>query len=398
MFINDGFIIINGLFFKIKIKQSKLEALMKKLFKVNPNKIIFSNFHGAGYGCNPKYIAQEIIKQKLPYELVWVVNENSAVIKDAFPKEIRLVEQFSLRKMYDFVTAKYWVINTTLSELNVTKRDEQVYIQTGHGSFGIKKIGTDIGYVSKKKMAIIDKESVELNYFISHSKFETEVYSRGFKYSKDKILEFGHARNDIFFKDSTQVKDKVYSYCGLDCSVKTLLYVPTFRKDNRYDCYDIDYNSLVKVLQEKFGGEWKILVRFHPRTIPILSTFFDSANENIVDVTYYDDIQELLVSADAAITDYSSCIFDFMLTKRPAFIFATDIEQFNKDQGCYFPLSSTPFPIASSNSELLDNIISFDNNLYLKATDKFLEDKGSIEDGHAAEKLVEFFNKLNQKK
>lgn len=393
MKISKGFIIVECGFFKIKIKQKKLENLMKKLFKVNPNKIIFSNFHGAGYGCNPKYIAEEIIKQKLPYELVWVINEKSSVIKENFPPEIRLVDQFSLQKMYDFVTAKYWVINTTLKDLNVSKRDEQVYIQTGHGSFGIKKIGTDIENIPKMKLQLIDKESKELNYFISHSKFETEVYSRGFKYAKDKILEFGHARNDIFFKDINEIKNKVYKYYNLNNDTKVLLYVPTFRQDKRYDCYNLDYDSLVKVLKDKFGGEWKIMVRFHPSTKSILSKFFDETNNNVINVTYYDDIQELLVAADAAITDYSSCIFDFMLSKNPAFIFATDLEQFNKDQGCYFPLTATPFPIASSNEELFKNIKNFNKELYLLELDKFLSDKGSVEDGHAAERIVSFLFK-----
>ena len=37
-----------------------------------PNKIVFSNFYGQGYGDSLKYIAQEILKQNLPYDLVWV--------------------------------------------------------------------------------------------------------------------------------------------------------------------------------------------------------------------------------------------------------------------------------------------------------------------------------------
>ena len=38
----------------------------------------------------------------------------------------------------------------------------------------------------------------------------------------------------------------------------------------------------------------------------------------------------LLTQMDALITDYSSCIFDFALTKKPGFLFAPDLEDYRK--------------------------------------------------------------------
>ena len=52
-----------------------------------PNKIVFINFNGRGYGCNPKYIVEEILRQKLPYELVWLVSD----INTPMPEKIRKV-------------------------------------------------------------------------------------------------------------------------------------------------------------------------------------------------------------------------------------------------------------------------------------------------------------------
>ena len=45
------------------------------IFLFKNNKILFKTFNGA-YTCNPKYIAEEILRQNLPYELVWVVNKD----------------------------------------------------------------------------------------------------------------------------------------------------------------------------------------------------------------------------------------------------------------------------------------------------------------------------------
>lgn len=39
------------------------------------DKIVFMYFWGRGYGDSPKYIAEEIIRQGLPYDLVWLVQD-----------------------------------------------------------------------------------------------------------------------------------------------------------------------------------------------------------------------------------------------------------------------------------------------------------------------------------
>lgn len=89
------------------------------------------------------------------------------------------------------------------------------------------------------------------------------------------------------------------------------------------------------------------------------------------------------------ITDYSSCIFDFMLSRRPGFIFATDIEEFNTERGFYYPLEETPFPIARNNEELMQNIRNFDEAAYHNGVEEFLINKGCIEDGCASERVAD---------
>ena len=97
------------------------------------------------------------------------------------------------------------------------------------------------------------------------------------------------------------------------------------------------------------------------------------------------------------ISDYSSCMFDFMLTRRPCFIYAEDIARYNDERGFYYPLEATPFPVATNNEELKRNILNFDNEKYVKEVDKFLEEKGCIDDGNASKKVVEIIkNKEGQ--
>lgn len=42
--------------------------------EVHKNKVVFMTFNN-NYACNPKYICEEILRQKLPLDLVWVSTE-----------------------------------------------------------------------------------------------------------------------------------------------------------------------------------------------------------------------------------------------------------------------------------------------------------------------------------
>ena len=114
----------------------------------------------------------------------------------------------------------------------------------------------------------------------------------------------------------------------------------------------------------------------------------------VIDATNYEDIQDLLMISDVGITDYSSWICDFVLTRRPAFFFATDLESFYDERGFYYPLESTPFPLAQDNEELKENILEFDNEKYIEECNEFISSKGCIDDGHASERVVEKLKEL----
>ncbi len=371
-------------------------AFIKKYYNlpIQENKIIFSNFNGNSYGCNPKYIAEEIIKRGLNYDLVWLAKSN--VNTTDMPNGIRIVNFRSKKALREIITTKCIISNVRLNvliERGWEKRSEQQYIQTWHGSLGIKKIdenvkGKSFAQRSWCKTAKIDSQFITT--LLSNSTFENNVFENGFWYDGN-IVKTGHPRNDIFFYDKDRVnniKTKVYKNLNIPKNNKTFLYVPSFRDDYRLDCYMLDVENLKKILAEKFGGKWTILVRMHPRLAQVSEKLFDY-NTSTINASYYSDIQELLVSSDMAMTDYSSCIFDFMLSRKPAFIFATDIEHYNTERGFYYPLESTPFPVATNNEQLIENISNFDYEKYKNEVEQFLNDKGCMEDGHASERVVD---------
>ena len=57
---------------------------------IQPNKIVIDNYMGSGYGCNSKYVTQQLLKNKDKYDIVWIVRDIEKQ-KSEFPEGIRLV-------------------------------------------------------------------------------------------------------------------------------------------------------------------------------------------------------------------------------------------------------------------------------------------------------------------
>ena len=386
-----------------KIDDIYLASKAKKMYgnlkneELNDKKIVFTNYMGRGYGCNCKYLVEEILERKLDYDLVWLINESED--KSAFPKEVRLVDYKSEEALRELATAKFLVSNYHLNyfiKKGFRKSDNQVYLQMWHGSFGIKKIEKHVPGLTESKMwlKVSKLNSAMTDYWISNSDFETDVYKNAF-WDVNDIRLLGHPRNDIFFKDNTRLAHKVLSKLDADTSKKIVLYMPTFREDYRLDCYDIDVDRLCNMLERRFSGEWALVLRLHPRVAYLSSRFKEKyGHDKIIDATNYDDVQELIASADVMISDYSSCIFDYLLTKRPAFIYATDIDEYDKERGFYYSIYETPFSIASNNDELCKAVEEFNEEEYEDKVEEFLKGKGSIEDGNAAGRIIEFIESL----
>lgn len=356
---------------------------------VDNKKIVFMTYSD-DYACNPKYIAEEILRQELPWDLVWVVPSTGSMRASHFPEPIRRVRRNSFYACREIATAKVWIDNSInfLWYAGIAKKKEQVYIETWHGSMGIKRVGKND--VKNKKWVKVAKKCGEItSYCISNSTFESDVY-RTTHWPKTPIWLFGHPRNDDLFNAAkcAEARTKILEQYNLQESDRFILYAPTFRDSGHMDCYDIDYMALVAALEERFGGSWKVLLRlhFHDRKHKIKKDVFP---ECVVNVTKYPDMQELMMAADAGITDYSSWAYDYVLTRRPLFIYATDLDEYNTERGLYYPLETTPFAIATNNADLIQSIKIFNENDYQHRIDNFLLDKGCVEDGHAAERVVE---------
>ena len=359
-------------------------CLAMRIFPIHKNKIVCCNMKGKRYGDNPKYIVDEIIRQNLDYEIVWLMNDEYDV---DLPKGIRKGKYNLLSIIYESATAKFWIDSNT-KHVGMLKRKNQYYIQTWHGSYGLKKVYGDI----PDKITYFDKRIVQYNsaiqdLVISNSIASTEIFRRAFWY-QGEILECGSPRNDIFFVNIESYVRKVQNYFGIgDC--KIALYAPTYRDDFRTADMHMDFERLRNSLKKRFGGEWVVLIRLHPQNI-IDAEKFIHYTDKIINATGYNIMQELLVASDILVSDYSSCMFDFVTGGKTCFLYATDVEKYKDERDFYFDIRKLPFPFAENNDELEYNILNFNPEDYQIELERLFEQVGLCDNGNASKQVVEW--------
>ena len=378
---NDAYYVVKDIA-KSFIKKFIVILFDTRLFKVKKNKIVFDNFNGRGYGCNPKYIAEEIIKEKLDYDLVWIVND----INCEMPPEIRKVKKGSLKSFYELATAKVWIDNVRNSKI-VNKKSNQFYIQTWHGSLGLKEVEKAVedklpkDYVEEAK---IDGQITDL--MITNNKNNEEQIRRSFWYN-GKILCEGVPRLDIIYNTPKSIIDKVYNYYGIDKKKAIILYAPSFRIDNKTDYYKFDYEKCCKKLKDRFDKEFVMLVRLHPNVSA--NSDFINYNDQIINATDYSDVQELIAASTVVITDYSSIGFEAGIVYKPVFLYANDLDRYIKEErNLLFTFDEIPFEISKTETDLYQSIINFSQKEYEKRCKKFYNYIGVVNNSSSAKRIV----------
>ena len=372
---------------KVKSVFRKVWKLILRLpiFKINNKKIVFDNFNGKGFGCNPKYIATELIKENVDCDMVWLVND----MNTEMPKEIRKVKYGSFKSYYELTTAKIWIDNVR-NYKGIPKKKKQFYIQTWHASIGFKKCEADIEKLLPEQYVKEAKNDGQItDLMISDSNFVTNVFKSAFWYN-GKIEQIGLPRNDILNELPEKIKKMVYDYFKIEYSKKIVIYAPTFRKEEKEDYIKFDYHKCCKILSEKFGGEFVLLIRLHPNDVEHAKQIKE--DEFVKNATLYPDIQELLAVSEVGITDYSSVAFDLAIVGKPVFLLCKDYENFiKKERDLFFDMKELPFSLNLTEEELYKSIQEFSIDEYNKICAEFYDrdDIKPVKTSQASYKIVQ---------
>lgn len=398
-------------------KAHRLSALFlfMHLLPVKRRKVVFSAFEGdGGYGCNPKYIAEELHRRNIEagkrYKLVWLTHEPDNV-KHEFPNHIKVVKDTPLKTAYHLATARVWVDNYR-KPFGTLKRRSQLYIQTWHATIGFKAVGLFRGDAFPRIARMVSEwDSGLADYFLSNSRYCDDVYPKKLLYS-GPTLRVGSPRVDPLVNCREELHAKLRKRLGLDPTVRLVLFAPTFRGGNQQrkkqviaETPQIDFGRMMKALEAGFGGGWAVLLRLHPQ----LSAKLDEMPLNIqpdsgeaesdirsrlIDVSQMPDISEIMGGCDLVLTDYSSCAFDAAFAGISVLLYADDVQEYIQSRGQFmWKREELPFDIAETNDELLQNIKEFDEKRYLDRVHAFMNKYEVVEDGHASERVADLIDR-----
>lgn len=371
-----------------------------RLFPIKRKKIVFCCIEGTtGYSCNPKYIAEELIRRNEGYELVWLVNDAAK----GFPKEIRVVRNTLWNRAYHLSTARFWIDNSR-KQLEVRKRKGQTYIQTWHAKLGFKPTCLDRGASFSKIAYLVSKhDSDMIDYVLSNSKWYDDTLPTGMLYS-GPVLRTGSPRCDILVNGTAGARKRVRRSYGLAEDANILMYAPTFRGGSQGTDRTIaarqsypDYTRLVRALKDRFGGTWHIFLRLHPQLVA-RGLDQDLSGASVIDVSRVDDMYELLAGCDAFMTDYSSAAFDAAVMRIPVFLYADDYAEYEQERGrLLWDLRELPFPLAVDDEELDAAVRGFEKEEYQSGLERLFRETGMVEDGKASMRVSEHIGRMSRK-
>ena len=347
------------------------------IFPINNSRIFFTSYDGNQFSCNPKYLFYKLNNE---FECVWYLKnqkiENSIIISKK-----------GFKYYYYILTSKVLITNVNFSSC-IPFRRKQLLINTWHGGGAYKYA------IYNKSSKEICKSYKKFGCFLSSAKIASDLLIRDTFHFNGKILDSGFPRNDIFFCDkSDEIINKIRKYFKIDSDLFNnslkVIYAPTYRDydETNYSFEKLNFRCLKAALEERFEKKCILFIRTHHYS----SLKFDF--DEVYDASTYSDMQELLYGLDILITDYSSCMWDFSITKKPCFLYVYDYEKYNNERAFYTNIEDWAFPISFNIDELCRNILEFNQYDYEKKLDVMRKKWGSFEKGNASDMVYEYIVK-----
>jgi CDP-glycerol glycerophosphotransferase len=360
--------------------------------RIVPKTMFFESFGGNTVSSSPKEIDRAVASLDPEIKRVWSVRDYSVPVPDGAHAVVVGSEEW----MRWLATSEVLVNNNNFPHY-FRKANQQKYIQTWHGT-PLKKIGDDVpgANLSLRYRALMKKEAgQEWDLLLAQSPWAAEHLSRAFDYG-GPIFYKGYPHNDVLNdrERGEQIRRKVKQVYGLRDSQKVVLYAPTWR-DNLKDpsgVYSrVDFLGL-EAAAAALGDSFVILYRGHANSVFAKQNKMPSG---VIDVTLHPDVNDLILVSDMMLTDYSSIMFDYVVTGKPIAFVAPDLTQYRDEtRGFYFDFEAeAPGPIFSTGEAAVSWIrdLSRSSHEHSERYARFVDKFAPMDDGDAVQRLIDEF-------
>ena len=357
-------------------------------FSVRDNAIMFEANHGASAACHPLALYREMRRDSRfeGMRLIWALKR-----PDLAPAEILRDPRVSVvtigsdSYLYHLATAGFLVNNVSFPPY-FARRAEQRYLNTWHGT-PMKTLGRSM------KQGLLEYENLERNFLqASHllapndlTKWAllTEHHLDGIYPGSVGVL--GSPRLDRLVRDRESLRAEIRSRLGVRERERLVLVAPTWR--GGVSSHDLDAGALLAQLEAVARVEGvRVFYRAHRLTEKLVMGMKLPVEVVPADI----DTNDLLAAVDHLVSDYSSIIFDFLVTGNPITLYVPDIDDYRAMRGLYVEPDELPVGVAHTLGELVSEIESGGSvppESYAEAVHNYCP----REDGYAASRCLDFF-------
>lgn len=222
-------------------------------------------------------------------------------------------------QMYHIATSKVVVVDTYIIPISVLKHKKTLkVIQIWHALGAVKKFGYQTLEKKEGSSAVVaNNMRMHKNYDIitCASNVTAQFFSKAFNTDLEKIKILGMPRVDYILSDGKN-EQIIKENPDFD-SKKTILYIPTFRKNSQID--------LTEILRCVDTNKYNLIIKLHP----LDNTKVEDKYSIKGDFSTYD----LMKFADYIITDYSASAIEASLLQKPLFLYVYDLEEYSEARG-----------------------------------------------------------------
>ncbi len=378
---------------KLRAANQKLELIRKKLpflslwrkngpsvyvklyrrLSVKPQEILLESKHGEDLAGNIFALLREFGKeqyQEFHVSLVLVpeLMEKYRTLLDRYGiGGVSLIKFRSRQYLRALATAKYLITDTSFPTYYI-KKSSQVLLNTWHGT-PLKAMGRAVP-MREYGLGNVQRNFLISDYLLYQNEFSRDMFLRDYMLDKvypGTILTCGYPRNSVFFDQARY--GGIREEAGLG-GKQIIVYMPTWRgllTEKENDKQIKDLQEYFTVIDEGLREDQIFYVKLHPYVKEQLRC---SDYLHIREFPKEYETYDFLNACDILVTDYSSIMFDFGVTKRKIILFIYDRAEYLADRGLYLDLEELELPKAENARELIAEI-NRENRPYPKFWERF---------------------------
>ncbi len=354
----------------------------RNFYPLRKHTVLLQSGAGKGFYGNPYYLAEHILANPdyARYRVICVSESSASIPAGLRATRLEVCKVGSFSYILNLATAKY-VINDTSFPVWFVRRVSQCYLNTWHGT-PLKTLGKRAAVGVHANLRNMQRNFFQCTDILTPNAHTLKVLRDDFMLPgiwSGRFIEKGYPRNDVLFRSGKKAGD-----------IGHVVFMPTWRGTHADPkAYSEDIQGFLDILVEGLPRSI-VWVRLHPLAEGNVSIRYD---ERIRAFPVDSEPYEHLAECDALITDYSSVMFDFAITRRPVILYVPDMDGYREERDFCLDIDLLPFPVLTDGQAVVEALKG--SRLAVEQEEAFRTLIRSESGNSARDVCMAFFNEPN---